>query len=82
MRLSEVTELKIEEVPSDKEWPWRVTIVGNTDAHGAGPTLADALMRAFSVSGLFSGTRQELARFLFWSFDGAGNWLKAIQALE
>ena len=83
MNFSEVKQLKIEEVPTDDELPWRVEIIGKTEAYGAGPTLADALMRAFSVSGLFSGeTKQELAQFLFWSFDGTGNWLRAIQALQ
>lgn len=81
--------LIISEVP-DAELPHRVQLIlkDNAPTEGAGVTLASALMRVFSVSGLFpnkqfpSRTFQELARFIFWRFDDGENWRKAIEALS
>ncbi len=72
------------------ELPHRVEIIGTVSppVYGAGVTLSGALMRAFSVSGMFPNKQfpfdneQELARFIFWAFDGGENWQKAIGALE
>lgn len=87
MNRSNVQGIKISKV--EGELPHRVEIFGQASSvYGAGVTLSGALMRAFSVSGMFPNKQfpfrneQELARFIFWAFDGGENWQKAIDALE
>lgn len=64
MQKSEVRDLKITEVPDndpDSPLPFRVEIIGdNGSVHGAGATLAKALLAAFSVSGMI---QQEFEEF-------------------
>lgn len=88
MKTAEVRGLTINEVPDDS-LPHRVGIVGgNSTVHGAGKTLAGALMRAFSVSGMFPDqkfarrTEAELARFIFYRFDMTRNMRHAIAVLN
>lgn len=88
MKITDVRELKIEQVV-DSELPHRVELIGKDNTiYGAGITLSSALMRAFSVSKMWpteqfpAYTNRELARFIFWHFDGGKNWVEAIKALE
>lgn len=87
MKHSEVKSIKIDKV--EGELPHHVELAGSAPSvYGAGTTLSGALMRAFSVSGMFPNIRfpyyneKELAKFIFWAFDGGENWQKAIGALE
>lgn len=87
MNRLDVQGIRINKV--EGELPHRVEILGRAPSvYGAGATLSGALMRAFSVSGMFPNIRfpyyneQELARFIFWAFDEGENWQKAIGALE
>jgi hypothetical protein len=88
MDIKDVRELKIEHVDG-AELPYRVEIIGEREeVFDTGVTLASALMRAFSVSGMFPDeqfphrTEKELARFIFWNFHASWSWLRAISALE
>jgi hypothetical protein len=83
-----VTGLLIDKV-EDGELPHRVTLESDNGlVYGAGATLSGALMSAFSVCGLFPNkdfphrNNEELANFIFWSFNGGENWVKAISALR
>lgn len=88
MKTAEVRGLTIDEV-ADSELPHRVEIIGRRGVvHGAGATLAGALMRAFSVSGMFPDekftrrTEAELARFIFYWFHMTRNMRRAITVLK
>lgn len=89
METKDVRELIVSEVVND-ELPHRIELVGEsgTSVYGAGITLANAAMSAFSAGGMFPNdeypyrTDKELARFIFWNFGGGENWVKIIRALN
>ena len=78
-----MSALKIEYVEND-ELPHRITITrrDGSEIHGAGVTLSAAALRAYSVGYGFQGSRQDLARALFETTRGGGNWAQLIGALE
>ncbi len=88
MRVTEVRGLIISQVVDD-ELPNRVTIVGSRNSvHGAGITLAGALLVAFNVSGMFPdqkftrGTELDLAQFIGYRFPKlTDNMKRAISVL-
>lgn len=83
MELTDVRELEIFTVENDS-LPHRVILRGKEhNIEGAGIELADALLRVFSVCGLFStNDPKELASFIFQNFGDEENWGEAISALS
>lgn len=76
-----VSGLKLSKV--DGELTCRITLhPTDRDVEVAGATMGAALMRAFSVAGIYrASSEHDLAAKLFWHFDGGHYWLAARQAL-